>query len=86
MENIFIHFLHVSEYIDNFQAIKVFFRKKPEIYWSGGTPPLIGKRPIYFRFFLMKASLRKQQQANLWVLTSVQFNLVVFDVDKIELL
>ena len=35
-----------------------FFRKKPEIYWSGGTPPSIGKRPIYIRFFLLKASLR----------------------------
>ena len=33
LENIIIHFLHVSEYIDNFQAIKVFFRKKTEIYW-----------------------------------------------------
>ena len=25
---------------------------------GGYPPPLIGKRPIYFRFFLMKASLR----------------------------
>ena len=42
--------------------MKFFFRKKPEIYWSGGTPPpLIGKRPIYFRFFLMKASLSEDK-------------------------
>ena len=37
-------------------------RKKPEITnppKGGGGYPHIGKRPIYFRFFLMKASLRE---------------------------
>ena len=34
-------------------------RIKPEKYWSGGTPPppALGKDQ-YFRFFLLKASLR----------------------------
>ena len=42
----------------SFLSYKCFFlRKKTEIYWSGGNPPSIGKRPIYFRFFLLKASL-----------------------------
>ena len=32
--------------------------EKPEIVRSGGTsPPLFGKRPNYFRFFLVKTSL-----------------------------
>ena len=62
MEKKFIEFFHVSEHVDYFKAIKVFsLRKKPEItgkVWSGGTPPpLFGKTPNFFRFFLMKVSL-----------------------------
>ena len=54
---IFIDFFHVSEHVDHFKAIKVFsLRKKPEItgkVWLGGTPPpLFGKTPNFFRFFL----------------------------------
>ena len=56
---IFIDFFHVSEHVDHFKAIKVFsLRKKTEIVWSGGTPPpMFGKTPNFFRFFLVKASL-----------------------------
>ena len=37
----------------------LFLRKKPEIYWSGGTPPppSIDKRLIYFRFFFWRLPL-----------------------------
>ena len=41
-------------------------RKKPEIYQTflaslkGGGYPQFGKRPNYFRFFLVKASLRQE--------------------------
>ena len=61
MEKKFIDFFHVSEHVDHFKAIKVFsLRKKTEMVWLGGTPPLgFGKRPNYFRFFLVKASLVK---------------------------
>ena len=31
---------------------------------GGGGAPLIGKRPIYFRFFLLKASLREVLKTN----------------------
>ena len=60
MEKNFIDFFHVSEHVDHFKAIKVFsLRKKPEMVWLGGTPtpPGFGKKPNYFRFFLVKASL-----------------------------
>ena len=58
-EKYFIGLFHVSEHLGHSKAIKK-SRKKTEIVWLGGTsPPQFGKRPNYFRFFLMKASLRE---------------------------
>ena len=59
-----LDFFHISEHVDHFNAIQVFsLRKKPEItgkVWSGDTPPpLFGKTPNFFRFFLVKASLNQ---------------------------
>ena len=53
-----IGYFHVSEHIDHFKAIQILV-KKPEIVWFGGTspPPLFGKKPNYFRFFHLTASL-----------------------------
>ena len=62
LEKNLIDFFHVSEHVDQFKAIKVFsLRKNPKItgkVWSGGTPPpLFGKTPNFYCFFLMKVSL-----------------------------
>ena len=44
----------------SFWSNKIFVQEKNGNILVGGYPPLIGKRPIYFRFFLMKPSLSKQ--------------------------
>ena len=42
----------------SFLSNEIFLQEKNgNILVGGYPPPLIGKRPIYFRFFLMKASL-----------------------------
>ena len=53
-----IYFFNVSEQKEQ----KSFLQEKNRNILVGGYPhPLIGKRPIYFRFFLMKASLSPVQ-------------------------
>ena len=54
MENIFIHFLHVS--------LLFVQEKNGNILVGGYSPPSIGKRPIYFQFFLLKASLMENEK------------------------
>jgi hypothetical protein len=56
-EKHFIALSHVSEHVDHFKAIKKTPKKKQEIVWLGGNPPMFGKKPNYFLFFFLKASL-----------------------------
>ena len=55
----FINFFHVSKHIDHLSTMDVLSQENPRNILVPPTniPPSIGKRPIYFRFFLLKASL-----------------------------
>ena len=53
-----LFFFHVSEHIDHFKAIKKFCEKTGNsLVWGYLPPPLFGKKPNYFRFFHLTASL-----------------------------
>ena len=53
MEKNFIHFLHVLEHVDHFQAINVFSSGKPRKYigWGYPPPPPQLRGLVNFRFF-----------------------------------
>ena len=58
-EKYFIGLFHVSEHLDHFKAIQKKVGKKRKLFCGSTYPPWFGKRPNYFRFFLMKASLKE---------------------------
>ena len=67
-------------------------RKKPEIYQTflaslkGGGYPQFGKRPNYFRFFLVKASLNLHMKSQSWTMPisglKVSWSVVVVQVQS----
>ena len=54
-----VGYFHVSEHMDPFKAIKKFCDKNRNSLVWGYLPPLFGKKPNYFRFFHLMASLTK---------------------------
>ena len=65
-------FFHFSEHVDHFKAMKFFPLEKEINSFVGGYPPhpFCGKRPYFFRFFLMKAFLwygfKKNTNSGFW--------------------